>query len=518
MCILILPTLAWWGLSFCPSILESIDISDHDENREKATISIPINLDNITEELEAYYNDRIPFRNPIITSEHRSNARFDNFYQANIEPHLITYFAPKDIVLTTASAATPDVDLNELLPKEEKALPKQTIIRSPKLDALASESENDNPEEHNFYEVERLEPNCIEDGYIKYKCQDEDCEKTKNEILPALGHSFKVIDHVDASYQSYGHSIYRCEKCGSSYCDDIVNKLIDDAYLPPKEAENQVILGRFNWLFYAGNNALDYYQGTNILSSEQMAKQLAKMQELQSICEDKGIQLAFLVLPNREQVYPEYMPNYNIENIEKRETVLAKYIAANSDITFLYPLNELLAAKVYCEPCFPYDTHWNQAGAFTGVQALYKAIGIPTTNILNLDIKTTNVTPRGLVATGALDPSLYTGDFDYIINYRPDIKVLETDGIDGFLTPTNTFRAKSSNNNGKKFVLVGDSFRVAMIPYLEKDFSEICISHRQDLENITQDINEANVLVLESVERFDNEMFLSITKIIDILK
>ena len=42
-----------------------------------------------------------------------------------------------------------------------------------------------------------------------------------------------------------------------------------------------------------------------------------------------------------------------------------------------------------------------------------------------------------------------------------------------------------------------------MLPYLEKDFGEICVAHRDEKQKIKQDIKEADVLVVTAVERFD---------------
>ena len=518
MCILILPTICWGILQLCPSLLAEIDVPYHDENREKSTISNPINFSTITDEIEDYYNDRIPFRNYIISKEHRINGQLERFYQEAIEPSLISVFAPQNDTAQSTNVYVPEIDVTELYPDDFAPLPDgnnnvldETISLDDNTSIESSDTdESDSVDEHTFIETEHVDATCTEDGYIKYECSDEDCDLTKEDILTATGHSFEMVDHVEASYQNYGHSIYRCRNCGSTYCDDIVNKLIEDTFLPPKEGAGNVVFGRFNWLFYSGNSSLDYYQGTNILSEAKMSSYLSMMQELQDACNENGKSLCYIVLPNREQIYPEYMPSYNIENTEKRELVLAKYIAEKSNISFLYPLNELLASKVFCEPCFPYDTHWNQAGGFIGTQALYKAIGIQTTNMLNLDIRTTSYTPRGLVATGALDPSLYTQDYDYIIDYKPDINITWTEGTDGFETPSNTYRAKSTSPNKQKLLLIGDSFRIAMIPYLEKDFAEVCISHRQDLPNIIEDIKDADVIVIETVERFDTEMFNSL--------
>ena len=42
-----------------------------------------------------------------------------------------------------------------------------------------------------------------------------------------------------------------------------------------------------------------------------------------------------------------------------------------------------------------------------------------------------------------------------------------------------------------------------MLPYLERDFAEICVAHRDEKQKVIQDVREADVLVVSAVERFD---------------
>ena len=48
----------------------------------------------------------------------------------------------------------------------------------------------------------------------------------------------------------------------------------------------------------------------------------------------------------------------------------AEYVNENSDIVYVYPLEELEAGKKMMPMYFKYDTHWNMAGAFVGVVLL----------------------------------------------------------------------------------------------------------------------------------------------------
>ena len=77
-------------------------------------------------------------------------------------------------------------------------------------------------------------------------------------------------------------------------------------------------------------------------------------------------------------MYAEHMPSVVVENTYKRTEAFVDYIKENTNITIVFPQDELKAAKPYWRVYYKYDTHWNKAGAFIGTQALYKELGILT--------------------------------------------------------------------------------------------------------------------------------------------
>ena len=81
------------------------------------------------------------------------------------------------------------------------------------------------------------------------------------------------------------------------------------------------------------------------------------------------------------------------------------------------------------------------------------------------------------------------------------------EGEKNIFCSTGIYRAWSDCGNDQKLVLLGDSFQVAMLPYLERDFAEICVAHRDEKQKVIQDVREADVLVVSAVERFDRALF-----------
>ena len=167
---------------------------------------------------------------------------------------------------------------------------------------------------------------------------------------------------------------------------------------------------------------------------------------------------------------------------------------------------------------FPYDTHWTQAGAYIGTMAMYKEMGFETTNLLDLEVLPTKFTQKGLIDTGSLDETLYQDDIDYVIFYKPDTHVTWFEGEKSFIMPSMVYRSKSDDPDNEKLIMIGDSFRLAMIPYFTQDYAEICVAHRHSLDQVKEDVANTDTLIVGSVERFDKYMFEVIPEITEYVR
>lgn len=286
-------------------------------------------------------------------------------------------------------------------------------------------------------------------------------------------------------------------------------------------ASQKVVYGREDWLFYALDDSLGYYRATNILSEEEMEDITQIFSQLQAVCDSRGIELRIMFIPNKEQIYSEYMPNLVIEDENKRLDRLVEYIRQNSDVEVVYPKQELLDAKSAAQLYYKYDTHWTSAGAYVGVQALYDSLGIES--VLWHDITKTQVTRSvgDLLGMGDIDASKYTQDIDYFVNYRPSVSVNSTPGIVlGADATSFTLHTQSSSERNENLVFIGDSFRGAMTQYLQADFANTTITHRDYFEatDVKEEVLNADVLVLCSVERYDKFLVENAKEILELLQ
>lgn len=273
-------------------------------------------------------------------------------------------------------------------------------------------------------------------------------------------------------------------------------------YLPPKVHNNLTIEGRDGWLFLGTEENLNDYLGNNILTDEELETYLSKMVKLDELCKAQGKELYFFIPPNKTQVYPEKMPSYTIIDKYTRVQHLVDYVQANSDIKIAYPLQELLAAKEDMQIYLKTDTHWNEAGAYIGTQALYSLMGMPTTDIQDVDHYEKEFTEGDLIRMGNLNPEDFPPDTNFEVNYKMDVSVTELDGTD--ITQW-LYKTSSTSENDCNFLIAGDSYRLFMTKYLNRDFSSFNQIHTDSVgePEVESLLENADIIVIESVERFN---------------
>ena len=138
--------------------------------------------------------------------------------------------------------------------------------------------------------------------------------------------------------------------------------------------------GKDNWLFLGNNH------------NESVAKlRLAKTPDQNTIATTKeifnnvaetaakyGTELVLIVGPNKENVYPEYLPNEAQPGAKKYSSAFVDELQKIPNLTVYDPTSDLVSSKksqglLYWKT----DSHWNNKGAFISFQGFLKAFSIP---------------------------------------------------------------------------------------------------------------------------------------------
>lgn len=224
---------------------------------------------------------------------------------------------------------------------------------------------------------------------------------------------------------------------------ELTSRLTGGTYME----STQVLLGKDNWLFYKtqldGHPIWDY-MGINHFTEDELAAMAANMTQMRDYFEnERGIDFYLIALPNKEIVYEEYMPDTiaRADEVSRGEQV-AEYMWANTDLVYVFPKQALSEAKEQYQVYYKTDTHWNQIGAFVGMQEIFREAYGTHADIDSVVFRVDSETFSGDLATIAGVNDQYAIDTVYAFEresadpaqYRDEVALVVGDSFSGFLS------------------------------------------------------------------------------------
>lgn len=282
-------------------------------------------------------------------------------------------------------------------------------------------------------------------------------------------------------------------------------KNLNDIFVFKNIISDIVLLGKAKWLFTKEVNLTEKYIGIEKynFTEKELEKAKNNLIHFRDELKKKNIDFIFMVCPDKQFIYSEYMPDYiKRKSIKSGTDIFVEYIKNNTDIKVVYPKEELLKYKDKYQLYYKYDTHWNNLGAYIGYSELMKSLNIYVENIDNVNIKSLSANERfnfdiyhyndlaNLLGLSKI--KYYNNDKAYIIsNYITKNYYVK----DGFLYNS---KAYSNENN---IMMIKDSFSLNMIDYIATEFkqSEFILTYSFRNEDILK--YKPDIVVFETVER-----------------
>lgn len=267
-----------------------------------------------------------------------------------------------------------------------------------------------------------------------------------------------------------------------------------------QENVGQVINGQDGWLFYAGANAINCYKRNSYFDEAYMQETVQNLTQINQRMKQRDIQFCVLILPNKEEVYGEYMPDYYIQpELPNRTDVLTDYIWRNSDVVLVYPKTEMREEKDEYQLYFKYDTHYNCLGAFIAYEQVLEALGEERMYLSDCEVKQTSRNDRASALNDLEKMMNFSGvleeDYEYYLSEYPLLENWEQE--------------ENYNKNAvikEKVLLVGDSFRISLLPYLFKDFENVKVVDSIDYSQEILEEYQPDIVIWELLERSDENL------------
>lgn len=271
---------------------------------------------------------------------------------------------------------------------------------------------------------------------------------------------------------------------------------------------HQVVIGKNDWFFFGGGNVIDDFRGAIPLTDRELKGIKDNIEEQRELLARQGIDFYILVSPNKNSIYPEFLPS-GIEKVgdQTRLDQLVAYLAEQSDFSIIDPREKLITTK---ESNLIYEktgTHWNEYGAFIAYCELINEVRKNYPNISAPDIN--NYTLRTETVGGsdlAILLSLQNQKQDELVYLDPLSPRIAKNTSVAFENPNPNpvmpLVAKEVANNELPHALIfRDSFANHLIPYLSEDFKRSVYVWMYKIDPKIVDLEKPDLVILEVSER-----------------
>lgn len=294
----------------------------------------------------------------------------------------------------------------------------------------------------------------------------------------------------------------------SSYFEDrfaFRNELVDlnsriRAGIFKTSPEDDVIVGSNGWLYYSAT--LDDFKGDDLSNNRELYSIARNIKLIQEYCENKGTKFVFTIAPNKNSLYPENMPsNLSAKISDYSDAKLLKKYLDSEEINYV-DMFDLFANQdetLYLKR----DSHWNKKGAVLAYNAMLDAAEFEHEDYSNIGSGLVNGT------IGDLNTMIYpvtpTPEEDYV--YDKDYVFTYEGGSAEKLDVTSDEIKTACENGTGNLVMYRDSFGNSLIDLFSEEFANSYFSKLEPYNISDIEDNEADVLILEKVERHIQSLY-----------
>jgi alginate O-acetyltransferase complex protein AlgJ len=244
----------------------------------------------------------------------------------------------------------------------------------------------------------------------------------------------------------------------------------------------EVVLGTHGWLYYvgpAGEKLLDrHVRGREPLSQDELDRWREFLLERARRFRSIGARYVFVIAPNKESIYPEYLPEWIGPSVGPSHLdQLMAHMKSATDVTVIDLRPALLAEKKVSVVYFKADTHWNTRGAYAAYREITRVLAPDFPALTARSWRSLGPTP--IERTG-LDMARMIGlipepsEADFVLDHdacgvpHPVPIPIPADLQSRLTAPTLAYRCDAPG--GVDAVLFQDSFGTALTPILAESF------------------------------------------------
>lgn len=267
------------------------------------------------------------------------------------------------------------------------------------------------------------------------------------------------------------------------------------------DESEKVLFGKQGWLFLHGdtNDILGQHTGKVKMGAERLAKWRRILENRMAASERLGIPWQCIVVPDKESVYPEYLPE-EVSPSPRRPIHEFLEVAESVGAPVTYALDRLLAEKEEDELYPRTDTHWNLCGSYAVYQMFCEELirqGIDVELLEEAEIEWVEETIEGDLGR-KVRPEPLTSSMVLVRFRRPESRLV----FDNEVRNHGRVKCFERDRPGPRCVLFGESYSDYLVPFLQEVFQRLVFVHTSMFIADVLEREQPDAVLSLPVERF----------------
>jgi hypothetical protein len=270
-----------------------------------------------------------------------------------------------------------------------------------------------------------------------------------------------------------------------------------------------VLAGKDGWLYLNMEQTIEDHRGLCPFSVAELEGWRRTLDERQDWLAERGIGFLFFVVPNKQTIYPEYLPA-GLKRVrpQSRGDQLVDYLVAHSRVAVLDLRRPLREAKGQERLYQRTDTHWNERGAWVAYREVL--------TVLQRWVPAVRALPRA--AFTAAEAYRTPGDLAQMVGladrlHEPWLVLWPRSPRRARLTRAGIpprpdlppdqrpFATECPDASLPRAVMFRDSFAISLVPRLSEHFSRIVYLWQYNFDPATIERERPDVVIEELSER-----------------
>ncbi len=310
--------------------------------------------------------------------------------------------------------------------------------------------------------------------------------------LPVLS-IYKALLKFPQSYQAYFEDHYLLHAEQVEILQTMRLKVFDEKNFP------NVLIGQNDWLYYTGEGNIGDFQCVSPFTSSELDIILHRLLDVEQQLADRGIQFIIVIAPNKESIYPEYLPVgvQQIGDTCRIDQVLA-LLREQTHLHVLDLRSTLIEGKASAQVYHRTDTHWNDFGAY-----------LASTQILTQIKQTFPAVTVHPLEDFQQQTQEFQGDLALFLPSDPRFREQKIVLSPLFQTQTSItagenriIYAHTENSTLPSTVIFRDSFSDALIPFFAPQFEQAVFVHSFAIDHNLIEQEQPDIVIYELAQRY----------------